>query len=206
MKLQILDVGPLYVNCSIFSVNGKCIIFDPGDDFNAIDEYITKNKLKPLYILNTHGHFDHIGAVDELKDKYNIPFYMSKKDEKIMEETAKQAVLFGLPPRKAPKIDRDIKDEDIFEIENIKIKALATPGHTPGGMCFHILNQKIVISGDTLFYLSVGRTDFPYSDFDALVKGIKSKLFTLPDDTVVIPGHGEKTTIGFEKKTNPFLR
>jgi len=206
MKLQILNVGPLYVNCSIFSVNDKCIIFDPGDDFSEIDEYIGKNNLTPLFILNTHGHFDHIGAVNELKKKYNIPFYVSKKDEQIMEDSAKQAVVFGLPPRKAPIIDKDVNDNDTFEIEGVKIRAIATPGHTPGGMCYLIENQNILISGDSLFYLSIGRTDFPYSDFDALVNAIKNKLFKLPNETVVIPGHGDKTTIGFEKQTNPFLR
>jgi glyoxylase-like metal-dependent hydrolase (beta-lactamase superfamily II) len=206
MKLQIFDVGPLYVNCSIFSVNNKCIIFDPGDDFNEIDEYITENRLEPLFILNTHGHFDHIGAVAELKNKYKIPFYISEKDDFIMEDSAKQAVLFGMPKRQTPKIDKNVQDGDIFEIEGIKIIAISTPGHTPGGMCYLIDGQNILISGDTLFYLSVGRTDFPYSDHTALIKGIKEKLLILPDETVVIPGHGDRTTIGFEKKTNPFLR
>lgn len=206
MKLQILNVGPLYVNCSIFSVNDKCIIFDPGDDFPEIDQYIERNKLTPLYILNTHGHFDHIGAVNDLKENYNIPFYVSKRDEQIMEDSAKQAAIFGLPARKSPIIDKNVNDGDIFEIEGVKIKAIATPGHTPGGMCYLIENQNILISGDTLFYLSIGRTDFSYSDFKTLVSSIKNKLFKLPDETVVIPGHGDKTTIGFEKKTNPFLR
>lgn len=206
MKLQILNVGPLNVNCSIFSVNDKCIIFDPGDDFPKIDQYIEKNKLTPLYILNTHGHFDHIGAVNDLKENYNIPFCVSKRDEQIMEDSAKQAAIFGLPARKSPIIDKNVSDGDIFEIEGVKIKAIATPGHTPGGMCYLIENQNILISGDTLFYLSIGRTDFSYSDFKALVSSIKNKLFKLPDETVVIPGHGDKTTIGFEKKTNTLLR
>lgn len=206
MKLQILNVGPLYVNCSIFSVNDKCIIFDPGDDFPEIDQYIERNKLTPLYILNTHGHFDHIGAVNDLKEKYNIPFYVSKRDEQIMEDSAKQAAIFGLPARKSPIIDKNVNDGDIFEIEGVKIKAIATPGHTPGGMCYLIENQNILISGDSLFYHSIGRTDFSYSDFKTLVSSIKNKLFKLPDETVVIPGHGDKTTIGFEKKNNPFLR
>lgn len=206
MNLKIISVGPLFVNCIIFSVNSKCIIFDPGDDFEIIREYINDNKLEPLYILNTHGHFDHIGAVQQLKDEYSIPFYISEKDIFLLEESSAHAKFFGLEPRPVPIIDKNVSDGKVFQIENVFIKSIKTPGHTPGGMSYLLENQKIVVTGDSLFHLSVGRTDFPYSNHDELVSSIKKGIMSLDDEVVVIPGHGERTTVGFERKYNPYLK
>lgn len=206
MKLKIIAVGPLYVNCIIFSVKSECIIFDPGDDFEEIKNYITENNLEPLYILNTHGHFDHIGAVEQLKKEYGIPFYISDKDQFLIKESAEHAKFFGLEPRPVPVIDKNVSDGNIFQIENVFIKAVKTPGHTPGGMSYLVENKNIIITGDSLFHLSVGRTDFPYSNHEELISGIKNGIMSINDEVMVIPGHGETTTVGFERKYNPYLK
>lgn len=205
LKYAIIPSGPLEVNCVVIYNDEKGLIFDPGGSIERITDFFDKNRIVPELILNTHGHFDHIGAVSDLKRRYSIPFAMSKKDEFLLRQASVHASFFGLPPVISPEIDLDIHEGSRIENSVADITVFDTPGHTPGGLSFYIEALNILITGDTLFNGSVGRTDFPYSDFDELKKSIR-KLYNLKDDTVVIPGHGELTKIGIEKRGNPFVR
>ncbi|MDO8733959.1 MAG: MBL fold metallo-hydrolase [Elusimicrobiota bacterium] len=177
MEIIKIPVGYLEANCYvIFDQKSKdAVIIDPGDEAGKILSEIVKEKLKPLVLLNTHNHFDHTGANNEIKQKFNIKIYRPEKDE----ETKN----FGSLP---------------------DIKFLLTPGHTRDGLCILVKNH--LFSGDTLFASSVGRTDLAEGDSNKLTNSIKTKILTLPDDTIVHPGHGPDTTIDAEKKTNPFLK
>ena len=151
------------------------------------------------FILLTHGHMDHTGGVQELKDRYNVPVYINKNDLELMR---RHSQVFG-PAWNETEEDKTIKDGDVLKLGNLQIKCLETPGHTPGGMSFVV--KDVVFTGDTLFRGSVGRTDFPGGDHSALIRSIKEKLIVLDDDTVVLPGHEGESNIKFEKQYNPFL-
>ncbi|MDY6822030.1 MAG: MBL fold metallo-hydrolase [Deferribacterota bacterium] len=204
MAIKVLTVGPLLENCIIYSKNEKCIIFDPGDEAHKIISYIEENNLKPQFILNTHGHYDHIGAVKSLQDKYNIPFYLHRDDHYLLDASVVAAFL-GITNIEMPKEVREIKEGEVFTLEDDEFRAIHTPGHSKGSMCFYNEKEGILISGDTLFYLSIGRTDLPGGDYNSLITSVKNKLFILPDSTKVYPGHERPTTIGFEKELNPFF-
>jgi len=207
MKLDHMVVRPLFVNCFFLSDDdGNLIVFDPGGDADLIIDKIESENLKPKMILNTHGHFDHIGAVSELKEKYGIPFYIHKDDEFLLGQSKSHASLFGAEPAPVPAADGYVKDGDEIEFGGGKIKVLHTPGHTPGGVCYFIEPINAVITGDTLFCEGIGRSDFPYANHLELINGIAEKLLTLDDAVTVHPGHEEFSTIGWEKKNNPYLR
>jgi glyoxylase-like metal-dependent hydrolase (beta-lactamase superfamily II) len=204
MKVYNLPVGPLDENCIILSFYNQCVIFYPGDESEKIESFIKKANLKPLSILNTHGHFDHIGAVKHLQIAFDIPFYIHKSDEVFVTDTI-QSQLFGTIYLEKPKIDGYLDDNMIFNFQDFTIKVLHTPGHTMGGVCFYIERESILISGDTLFYQGIGRADLPGGNFDTLINSIKTKLLTLSDSIKVYPGHDRQTTVGFERKNNPYL-
>ena len=185
-------VGPIETNCYIVTENEaskEAIIIDPGEEAGKILAFISKHQLQPLYIIITHGHFDHIGANRELKAKLKIPILMHEKDT------------FGLPSGNSPPADRFLKDQDHLEVgppeADLKFEVLHTPGHTPGGISLYCEKEKVLFSGDTLFYDAVGRTDLPHSSEKDMRESIK-KLLTLPPGTKVYPGHGQPTTIGDE--------
>jgi glyoxylase-like metal-dependent hydrolase (beta-lactamase superfamily II) len=205
MSVKVLTVGPLAENCIIYSKNGKCIIFDPGDEGKKIEDFIVQNSLQPLYIINTHGHFDHIGAVKYLQEVFDLPFYIHKDDEKLISSSV-ESLLFGLIRVEMPKKISYLKDREAIKFEDEEFLVIHTPGHTKGSVCFYNGKGNILISGDTLFNNSIGRTDLPGGGFNSLIDSIRNKLFTLPDNTIVYPGHGIETNIGFEKAYNPFLK
>jgi glyoxylase-like metal-dependent hydrolase (beta-lactamase superfamily II) len=205
MDINVIPVGPLQVNCTILSDNNEAILFDPGDDFGTIKNYLDEKNLKPIKILNTHAHFDHIGAVQKIREFYKIPFYLHKDDEELLKMAPQTSMMVGFPIAEVPEIDSFLKEGDVFELGELEIRVIETPGHTLGGVCFYIDRLKLLIAGDTLFRESVGRTDFPYADHDMLISSIKNKLMKLDDEVQVITGHGEFTTIEHEKKYNPFL-
>lgn len=205
MAIKVLTVGPLAENCIIYSKNNKCIIFDPGDEGEKIKDYIVKNSLEPLFIINTHGHFDHIGAVRYLQEYFNIPFYIHNDDDYLIKSSVGTS-LFGFIRIEMPKEISFIKDNDVIKFEDEEFLVIHTPGHTKGSVCFYNSSNNILISGDTLFYMAVGRTDLPGGDYNSLINSIKTRLFTLPDNTTVYPGHDRVTNIGFEKLHNPFLQ
>lgn len=204
MIVKVLTVGPLAENCIIVydEETKDCVIIDPGADGEDILEEVENFNVKA--ILATHGHLDHVGQVGFLKEKLNIPFYMNKKDEFLINDDIFPGFAFMLKATKCPNPDFDIKEGDILKFGNLEFKVIETPGHTPGSVCFFNEKEKILISGDTLFASSVGRVDLPGGNGEEMEKSLK-KLMNLPQDTVVYPGHGGKTTIGKEKRSNPFI-
>ena len=202
MKVLIIEAIPAGIydaNCYILVEENtkECGIIDPGGDSQRLISQIDKLNAKPKFILLTHGHMDHVGGVIDLVKKYNIPFYISKADEEYME---KDDFVFGT----LPKASGYLKENDILKLGDEIIKVLETPGHTKGGLCF-LLNNDKVFTGDTLFNGSIGRTDFIGGSMSEIINSIKEKLLPLGDKVDVYPGHGDMTTIEHEKKYNPFL-
>ena len=179
-------------------------IIDPGYDFYLIDKALEEENLVPKFILLTHSHGDHIGAIKELKDKYtDLKVYIHKDEEQmIMDPVLNLSRLTQMEPVSV-EADETFEDGKVFTLGETEIKAIHTPGHSPGGTCYLVGNT--LFSGDTLFRLSVGRSDFYLGDQDQLINSIKTKLLTLPDEVEVYPGHGPATTIGQERERNPFL-
>ncbi|WFA09844.1 MBL fold metallo-hydrolase [Tissierella sp. Yu-01] len=206
MNIIRLQAGIYAVNCYIvYSKNTMDgIVVDPGGDAEAIKNYIEENNISLKSIVLTHGHGDHIGGVKELKEYYNVPVFIHEDDAEMLEDCSKNlssSMAIGcveLTP------DGLLNDNDIIEVGDLEVLILHTPGHTKGGICLKIKDH--LISGDTLFNSSIGRTDLYGGNFDTLINSIKTKLLVLPEDTTVLPGHGQPTTIKAEKYGNTFLR
>lgn len=202
MSVATFPLGPLSTNCYVINNETHAIAIDIGGEPQDILFYLVKNKLTLDAILLTHCHFDHMYGVAELARSTGAPVYASEKEKVIMESEAGKGGIWGMPPVEAfeaiwlPLGKTRIADMECYVLE--------TPGHTPGGVSFYFPGQNCVFTGDALFYRSIGRTDFPLGDHQQLLKSIHDKLFTLPDDTIVYPGHGPSTSIGVEKKENPF--
>ncbi|MBR1445146.1 MAG: MBL fold metallo-hydrolase [Firmicutes bacterium] len=201
-KIVSYDMGE---NCYIISdeKSGDTVIFDPGCEAEKVMQYIDGENLNVKAILLTHGHYDHITACKELKEKYNVPVIAHEYEKEVVGSKGYNLSSRFMDPMTL-SVDRSLKDNDEYEVGDMKIKVIHTPGHTPGGCCYYFVNEKVLISGDTLFQYSIGRTDFPGGDTVAMMESLK-KLFTqLDGDVVVYPGHGEKTTIEFERRNNPY--
>ncbi len=202
--IKVFAVGPLQENTVIVADDEtkEAVIIDPGAEGNKILSKL--EGLKPVAIINTHGHLDHVGQVGFLKEKLNIPFYLNYKDTYLINNDIFPgfAQLVGAVP--CPEPDFNLKEGDIIRFGNRAFTVIETPGHTPGGVCFYDPENKVLVAGDTLFKRGVGRTDLPGGDTDTLKKSLQ-KLMELPEDTVVISGHGDTTTIGEEKQYNPFI-
>lgn len=198
-------VGPLEVNCYILAdeQTGEAVVIDPGDDAEEILKIIRNENLKVRYIVNTHAHFDHVGANSRLKQETGAEVLMHEADAAMLADAADQAIIFGSRITQPPQPDRYVQDGDEISAGEVKLRILHTPGHSRGGIC--LLGDGMVFTGDSLFAGSIGRTDFEGGDLMSLIGAIKTKLLTLPDDTIVYPGHGPETTIGDEKRDNPFL-
>ena len=205
-KVEILIVGPLFSNCYIVwdEDTKQGVIIDPGDDADVILKSVEKLGIKIIYILATHGHFDHVGAVAPLKRQLKAEFLAHKDDFFFIEDGENAARRWGVDIEQPPKPDRFLKDGDKIKIGNFHLEVIHTPGHSPGGISF--LYDKMLFGGDTLFQGSIGRTDFRKGSFEDLSNAIKTRLYTLPDDTIVYTGHGPITTIGDEKRYNAFVR
>ena len=202
--LKTVVVGELYTNCYILvdknSLEG--VVIDPGDEFDKIFNVIQKSKINIKYIINTHAHFDHIGADKELKNKTKADLLIHKEDYNIFKDSLKSLSEFkGINLIVEP--DRFLKEGDAINVGELSLKIIHTPGHTPGGIS--IKCEDIIFCGDSLFKDGIGRTDIPFASYNVLMNSIKNKLLILPEDTKVYPGHGEPTTIGEEKKNNPYL-
>lgn len=199
MKIGIIPSGNYMTNCYIIidEATNESVVIDPGDAAEKLLEEFDKTGAHLNFIILTHGHADHTAAVDEFKNKYNVDVYMSEKDAKLIDSGE---YMFGNHDENANKF---VKDDDVLKFGSKTIRCIETPGHTPGGMCYLI--DDCLFSGDTLFNSSVGRTDLPGGDYDAIISSIKNKLMKLDDKIKVYPGHGTETTIGFERQSNPFL-
>ncbi len=191
-------VGVNFTNCYLIGKkNGNAIIVDPGDEANKIMDMIVKNNVKVDKIINTHGHFDHIAANLKIKEATNAEIYIHKDDQKALIDPIKNlSVKLGKTNLvKLKKPDNLIKEGDIIEVEDYKFKIIHTPGHSPGSICLYDKGKGVLISGDTIFNMGIGRTDFLDSSHKTLMKSIKKKILPLPDETEVYPGHGQATTI-----------
>lgn len=182
----------------------EAVLIDLGGDYHAIKDELEKNNASLKYILNTHGHFDHILGERDAQEVFGVPVYVHEEDKYLVENLPKQLERFGFVENALPPENlKTFSEKDTFKIGDKEIKVLHTPGHTPGSVCF--LAGKLLFSGDTLFYTSVGRTDFEGGSFAQLSNSIKEKLFKLDDDIDVYPGHDSKTSIGYEKKYNCYF-
>ncbi|MDM8551166.1 MBL fold metallo-hydrolase [Desulfobacterales bacterium HSG2] len=207
MIIKTLAVGPIVANCYILGCEDtkEAAVVDPGDDAPRILMALAESALKVKYILNTHGHFDHVGANKKMKDATAAPILIHPLDAPMLSHLSASASAWGLSADDSPPPDRMVEEGDTISFgKNITLKVIHTPGHTPGGISFHGDNKVFV--GDTLFDGSIGRTDFPGGNFETLISSIKNKLFMLGDDVQVFTGHGPVTTIGKEKRSNPFVR
>ncbi|RUT56717.1 MBL fold metallo-hydrolase [Clostridium botulinum] len=193
MDIKTIPVGIYNANCYLLIDQDKCAIIDPGGDPEDIIKIIEDNNLIPKFILLTHGHIDHVGGVEAIKDEYNIPFYINRKDEDLIKEAEYIFGNFG----KYKNADEYLVEGKEFQLGNLKIKAIETPGHSPGGMSFLVNN--VIFTGDTLFRESIGRSDFIGGSHNTLINSIQSKITVLDPDIYVLPGHGPQSTIGYEK-------
>ncbi|WP_221393328.1 MBL fold metallo-hydrolase [Dyadobacter sp. NIV53] len=190
--------------------SGEAVIIDPGcydkAEYEELNRYIENNGLKPVKIINTHAHIDHVLGVATLKRKYNIPFYLHKLDEPLLKAVKTYAPNYGFAQFDEPEIDGYFDEGDTVKFGTTTLKVIFVPGHAPGHVAFVHDEQHFVVGGDVLFRQSIGRTDLPGGDMKTLLNSIRTKLFTLNDNYTVYAGHMQPTTIGFEKKNNPFLK
>lgn len=205
MILETVCVGAFQVNCYILSAGEKkeAIIIDPGDEVDKIREVLDRNKLSCGLIVNTHGHIDHIGC----DDKFDVPVYAHSREVALLKSQELNLSNFLNLPYSVKSSIRILQDKERISLDKIELEVIHTPGHTMGGICLLMRKpvNNIMFSGDTLFRESIGRTDFEGADTNTLINSIKEKLFVLAEDIVIYPGHGPASTIGHEKKHNPFL-
>ena len=206
LKINQYVVGAVQTNC-YFAINDETketLIVDPGDNAKQLADRIRQEELKPVAVLLTHGHFDHAGGAAELAREFQIPVY-AHEDEKETLEDPKLNVSWMMGKEEHFSADEFVADEQELDLAGFHIRVLHTPGHTVGGCCYYLPYEDVVFSGDTLFCMSVGRTDFPKGSMSAIVRSIKEKLMVLPERTTVYPGHNDVTTIENERMYNPYL-
>ena len=209
-NLKIFTFNPFSENTYIISAeSGECAIIDPGcadiNEEKQLADYISNNGLKPVKLLNTHCHIDHIFGNRYCSNKYGLDLYANNSELENIMRADMYADSFGVRKPASPEPAYDLKEGDTIIIGNIILEVLFTPGHSAGHVVFYCQNGNYVIGGDVLFRESIGRTDLPGGDYNTLIKSIREKMFSLPNDTVVYPGHGPETTIGHEKVNNPYL-
>jgi hydroxyacylglutathione hydrolase len=205
MILKTLIVGELETNCYILGDEDskEGMIIDPGGDFKIIEKTLKELNLNIKYIILTHGHSDHIGVLSELKKKIGAQILIHKDDAEMLSNPEKNLSVFSYNPFSAPVADKLLEDKDKIRTGQIEIEVLHTPGHTEGSISLY--TDKIIFSGDLIFYGSVGRTDLPGGSNQKLFRSIQDKILDKTDDTVIYPGHGPATTVGEERRNNPFL-
>lgn len=206
MIIKKLEVGPIMANCFILGCEStrQAVVIDPGDDADRILMELAKSELKVKYLINTHGHFDHVSANKRMKEATGAQIAIHPEDEPMLHELSQSALMFGLSSENSPPADILLKDKDEITFGEITLKVIHTPGHSRGGISLYTRGH--LFAGDTLFAGSIGRTDLPGGDYDTLISSIREKLLIFDEDTIVYTGHGPETTIGNEKRMNPFLR
>ncbi len=208
MILETFPVGPLACKCTILGdeETREAIVIDPGDEVSHIYKKLTQQGLKLKQIVVTHGHIDHVGGALKLKRLTGAPIYLNENDLPQLEMMDTQAAWLGVETPDTAPPDEGLKDGQVVGLEHYPATVLHTPGHTQGSICLHFAPLKLLVAGDTLFAGSIGRTDLPGGDFDQILASLRGRLLTLPDETRVLPGHGPATTIGEERRSNPFLQ
>lgn len=205
---EILPVGPLQCNCSIFGDEGthEAIVVDPGDEIEKIIEILDRHGLKVKAIAVTHAHIDHVAGAHKLRSLSGAPVYMNENDRQLLDMLDVQAAWLGMKPSPCTEVDVTAGDGTVLHLGEAEFQVIHTPGHTQGSLCLLIPSEQKLIAGDTLFRDSIGRTDLPGGNTRQLLSSIKTHLLDLPENTIVIPGHGPNTSIGREKERNPFLQ
>ena len=205
---EILPVGPLQCNCSVIGdeASREGMVVDPGDDIEDVLSIIQKHNLQVKQIVITHAHIDHVGGAMKLRRATGAPILMNQNDYALVKMLDVQASWLGMATPGPVEIDRSVGDGDKVDAGPLEANVIHTPGHTEGSVCLFFPAQGKLIAGDTLFAGSIGRTDLPGGSFDKIIRSINEKVLALPDETVVVPGHGPLTTIGDERVSNPFLK
>ena len=211
LQIQSFEFNPFQENTYIlYDETGECVVIDPGcyerDEKEDLVGFITSNRLKVVKLLNTHCHVDHVLGNYFIKEKFGVELFIHEADAPILKAVSVYGPNYGFHEYQETTADHFLKEGDMVTFGNQKLLVLFVPGHAPGHIAFYSETDSMVISGDVLFYNSVGRSDLPGGNHQTLIKSIREKLYTLPDDVVVHPGHGPKTSIGFEKRTNPFTK
>jgi hydroxyacylglutathione hydrolase len=210
LQLKVFTFNPFQENTYIlFDESKEAVIFDPGCyekvENDELASFISSQGLKVSHLINTHCHIDHVLGNAFVKNKYNVPLMIHQKEIPVLKSVKVYAPNYGFAGYQEAEPDGYLDENEKFKFGNTELEILFVPGHAPGHLVFYDKDSKICIAGDTLFQGSIGRTDLPGGDHQTLLRAIKSELFSLPDDTVVYPGHGPETTIGIEKQHNPFV-
>jgi glyoxylase-like metal-dependent hydrolase (beta-lactamase superfamily II) len=205
---EILPVGPLQCNCSVIGdeTTREGMVIDPGDDIDDILALIGKHKLQIKQIVITHAHIDHVGGAMKLRAATGAPILLNQNDYALLKMLDVQAAWIGIPSPGTVNIDRSVGQSDTVKAGPLIADVIHTPGHTEGSVCLYFAPEKKLIAGDTLFAGSIGRTDLPGGSFEKIIRSIHEKVLALPDETIVVPGHGPLTSIGEERESNPFLK
>jgi hydroxyacylglutathione hydrolase len=204
---EIFPVGPLHCNCSIVGdeTSREAMVIDPGDDIDEILALIAKHNLQVKQIIITHAHIDHVGGAMKLRAVTGAPILLNQNDYALLKMLDTQAAWVGMKSPGKVEIDQSVEQADTLRAGSITANVLHTPGHTEGSVCLYFPAEKTLIAGDTLFAGSIGRTDLPGGSFEKIIQSLHGTVLALPDETVVVPGHGPLTTIGEERESNPFL-
>jgi glyoxylase-like metal-dependent hydrolase (beta-lactamase superfamily II) len=205
---EILPVGPLQCNCSIVGdeTTHEAMVIDPGDEIEDILALVQKHKLQVKQIVITHAHIDHVGGAMKLRAATGAPILLNQNDYALLKMLDVQAAWLGMKSPGKVEIDQSLGQADVVRAGSLVANVMHTPGHTEGSICLYFPAEKKLIAGDTLFAGSIGRTDLPGGSFDRIMNSLHGQVLALPDETVVIPGHGPETTIGEERENNPFLQ
>ena len=207
IRIEGAVLGMLGTNCYFINntETNEVIIVDPADNADSIRDWCLSNKKEPVAVLLTHGHYDHMLAADQLRRDFSVKIYAAEVEKELLEDASMNLSAMWSRPVTL-KADVFLKDGEILHMAGVDIQVMATPGHTAGGLCYYVEEEGVLFSGDTLFAGSYGRTDFPTSSMAALARSVRERLLVLPEDTTVYPGHGESTTIGYERAYNPLSR
>lgn len=198
-------VGPLQANAYLLVEAGRGVVVDPGDEPDRLLAALNRLHARLVAVWLTHADFDHVGGLAGLLEEREVPVYLHPAEGPLLRNAAGHAAAWGLTVRAPPTATRPLADAQELDLAGVRARCLFTPGHTPGHIAFHLPGEGLVLTGDALFRGSIGRTDRPFGDAELLLRSIRERLLTLPDETRALPGHGPETTIGRERRTNPFL-